>query len=93
MAVCELKIPCSKLQGIFNRKDCGLFMIRMRWLSRFSRWGALGRCPVGKTASTERVDGIFLEETKRSRLAIVADLRRNHCIGGLILDGSKLPLT
>jgi hypothetical protein len=23
-----LKIPCNKLQGIFNRKECGLFMIR-----------------------------------------------------------------
>jgi len=21
----ELKIPCSKLQGIFDRKECGLF--------------------------------------------------------------------
>ena len=25
------------------------------------------------------------------RLAIVADLRREHCIGGLILGGSELP--
>jgi hypothetical protein len=32
----ELKIPCSKLQGIFDRKEWGLFMIRS--LSRFSRW-------------------------------------------------------
>ena len=80
MAVCELKIPCSKLQG-------------MRSLSRFSRWGASGHCPAGGTTSTERVNGIFLEETKRTRLAIVADLRRGHCIGGLILGGSKLPLT
>jgi hypothetical protein len=23
--VSELKIPCSKLQGIFDRKECGLF--------------------------------------------------------------------
>ncbi len=41
---------------------------------------------------TERVNGIFLEETKRTRLAIVADVRRGHCIDGLILGGSKLPL-
>jgi hypothetical protein len=57
------------------------------------RWGALVRCPAGGTTSTERVNGIFLEETKRSRLAIVADLRRGHCFGGLILGGSALPLT
>jgi hypothetical protein len=23
-----LKIPCSKLQGIFDRKECGLLLIR-----------------------------------------------------------------
>ena len=57
------------------------------------RWGASGRCSAGGTVSTERVNGIFLEETKRTRLAIVADLRRDHCIDGLILGGSKLPLT
>ena len=65
----------------------------IRSLSRFSRWGASGHCPAGGTASTERVSGIFLEETKCTRLAIVADLRRDHCIDGLILGGSKLPLT
>jgi len=29
-----LKIPCSKLQGIFDRKECGPFIIRS--LSRFN---------------------------------------------------------
>jgi hypothetical protein len=80
MAVWELKIPCSKLQG-------------MRSLARFSRWSALGHRPAGGATSTERVNGIFLEETKRTRLATAADVRRDHCIGGLILGGSKLPLT
>jgi hypothetical protein len=34
---------------------------------------------------TERVNGIFFEETRRTVVAIVADLRRDHCIDGLIL--------
>ena len=55
--------------------------------------GHAGALPGWGATSTERVNGIFLEETKRTRLAIVADLRRDHCIGGLILGGSKLPLT
>ena len=69
----------------------------------FSRWGTLGHCPVGgqlqpsrrshsRGNRTERFDGIFFEETKRTRLAIVADLRRDHGIDGLILGGSELPL-
>jgi len=24
----QVEAPCSKLQGIFDRKECGLFMIR-----------------------------------------------------------------
>ena len=93
MAVCELKIPCSKLQGIFDRKECGLFYDSNALAFAVQPMGRVGRCPAGGTASTERVSGIFLEETKRTRLAIVADVRRGHCIGGLILGGSKLPLT
>ena len=68
----------------------------------FSRWDAMGYGPVGGVTSperpqprgnrTERVNGIFLEETQRTRLAIVADLRRGPCIDGLILGGSKLAL-
>jgi hypothetical protein len=54
--------------------------------------GRVGALPGWGATSTERVNGIILEETKRTRLAIVADVRRDHCIGGLTLGGSKLPL-
>ena len=54
--------------------------------------GRVGAPPGWGATSTERVNGIFLEETKRTRLAIVADVRRGHCIGGLSLGGSKLHL-
>jgi len=55
--------------------------------------GHAGALPGWGATSTKRINRIFLEETKRTRLAIVADLRRDHCIGGLILGGSTLPLT
>jgi hypothetical protein len=38
--------------------------------------GRVGALPGWGATSTERVNGIFLEETKRTRLAIVADVRR-----------------
>jgi len=88
-----LKIPCGKLQGIFNRKECGLFYDSNALAFAVQPLGRIGRCPAGGTASTGRLNGIFLEETKRSRLAIVADVRRGHCFGGLILVVSALPLT
>jgi hypothetical protein len=42
-------------------------------------------------AGGNRAERIFLEETKRKLPAIVADLRRDHCIEGLILGGGELP--
>jgi aspartate/glutamate racemase len=48
-------------------------------------------CSDSRGNRTERVNGIFLEESNRTRLAIVADLRRDHGIGGLILGGSEIP--
>jgi hypothetical protein len=49
--------------------------------------------PSGRSHSrgnrTERANGIFFEEIKRTRLSIVADLRRGPCIDGLILGGNK----
>jgi len=38
----QLKIPCSKLQGIFNHKECGLF--RIRSLLRFNNWTPQTAC-------------------------------------------------
>jgi hypothetical protein len=55
--------------------------------------GRVGALPGWGDGLNRAVSGIFLEETKCTRLAIVADFRRDHCIGGLILGGSKLPLT
>ena len=80
MVVWELKLPAASCRG------CA----RLRGSAGGARWGT---ALLGGATSTERVNGIFLEETKRTRLAIVADLRRDHCIDGLILGGSKLPLT
>ena len=68
MAVCELKIPCSKLQGIFDRKECGLFYDSLAFaVQTMGRVGALPGW--GDGLKTERVSGIFLEEIKRTRLA------------------------
>ena len=90
MAVCELKIPCSKLQGIFDRKECGLFYDSLAFaVQTMGRVGALPGWGDGLNRAGQR----DFSRRDQTHAAGVADLRRDNCIDVLILGGSKLSLT